>query len=753
MLKHITKLYLTWLLLSLITMVAAMFTASSISKPGCQHQCGNLTVPYPFGIENRCYHDSQYRIICNTSYHPPKAFLNTGEFEILDITPTQMRIRNKVVYSCGKNSKLFNSSINLGNLPCTFSDTSNKFTVVGCYGMAVLWGRIGVNFTSGCGTMCSAPEEVVAGSCSGIGCCETAIPKGLKTFNVSIVNFKGQDSKSSFDPCSFAFLAEADQFAFEGSADLIHPKKFLNTTMDSVPVVLEWYMGNDTCSEAQRNMTSYACQQNTICTDFDYGSGIGYRCICLPGYEGNPYLSPGCTDIDECADPQNPCSVACINIPGSFKCTCPKGYYGDGMKNGTGCAANKSQLQTKLLLGMGFGFLFLLLTVCWGGKATRKRRLEEQKEKFFQRNGGLLLKQKLYSSKHGIESTRIFTAEELKAATDNYSEDRILGKGGYGTVYKGILPSGLMAAIKKSKVADESQVEQFINEVIILTQINHRNVVKLLGCCLETEVPLLVYEFISNGSLSDHIHCHTGISWLSWSHSLRIAAEAANALAYLHSAASIPIIHRDVKSANILIDESYTAKISDFGASRLVPMHQTQVTTLVQGTLGYLDPEYLHTSQLTEKSDVYSFGVVLAELLTKQKPLSLTRKTEERNLANYFIESMKEDRLFQILHPQLVKEATRTKLVAMTSLVKACLSVKREDRPTMKEVAIKLEGLRKQIGHPRTEGGLQNAETESLTTQEKDPGRLPSLALTTNESYYMKYSLQIDMMAEMSIPR
>ncbi|KMT11759.1 hypothetical protein BVRB_5g104630 [Beta vulgaris subsp. vulgaris] len=345
--------------------------------------------------------------------------------------------------------------------------------------------------------------------------------------------------------------------------------------------------------------------------------------------------------------------------------------------------------------------------------------------------------------------------DELKVATNNYSEDRILGKGGYGTVYKGVLRDGREVAIKKSKVADQSQVEQFINEVVILTQINHRNVVKLLGCCLETEVPLLVYEFISNGTLFEHIHINKGIaSWLTWANCIRLASEAADALSYLHSAASIPIIHRDVKSTNILLDESYTTKIADFGTSRLIPIDQTQVTTLVQGTLGYLDPEYFHTSQLTEKSDVYSFGVVLAELLTKQKHISFERKIEERNLATYFVLSMKEDRLMEILDPQLVREASEVQLITMAKLVKKCLSVQGDDRPTMKEVALELEGLRKQNRHPWAERNYEE-ETTGLTGQE-DLYPVPSTASNGNQSigeYSGQYSVQTHMISEMNWPR
>ncbi|GKV26876.1 hypothetical protein SLEP1_g36094 [Rubroshorea leprosula] len=267
-------------------------------------------------------------------------------------------------------------------------------------------------------------------------------------------------------------------------------------------------------------------------------------------------------------------------------------------------------------------------------------------------------------------------------------------RGGQGTVYKGMLVDGRIVAVKKSTVLDKEKVKEFINEVAILTQINHRNIVKLLGCCLETEVPLLVYEFIPNGTLFQYIHDENEDFPLTWDRRLRIAAEVAAALSYLHSAASIPIYHRDVKSSNILVDEKYRAKVSDFGTSRSIAIDQTHLTTNVQGTFGYLDPEYYQSSQFTEKSDVYSFGVVLTELLTGEEPISLTRAEGGRSLASHFIHSMEGNGLFSILDARVRESSAHEEITKVAKLALRCLSLNGKKRPKMIEVAAELEQIR-----------------------------------------------------------
>jgi len=370
------------------------------------------------------------------------------------------------------------------------------------------------------------------------------------------------------------------------------------------------------------------------------------------------------------------------------------------------CTYRLSGVSGSILALVG-GTLYLCCTL-------KKRKLNKLKEHFFQLNGGMLLQQQIGRHSDSNELTKIFTVEELKEATNNFNEEMVLGEGGEGTVYKGILPDNRTVAIKKSRISNPNQIEHFINEVILLCQINHRNVVKLLGCCLETEVPLLVYEFVPNGTVYDHLHDQTKSLRLTWKRRLQIAVETSGALAYLHSATNAPIVHRDVKTSNILLDHNLTAKISDFGASKIIPLDRTQLTTLVMGTLGYLDPQYFHSSQLTEKSDVYSFGVVLVELLTGEKAISFERPEAYRNLAVHFLSSMNDGRLLDIMDGSIIDEANVEQLTDVANIARHCLRLKGEERPTMREVAMELEGINTVEKHQWEKVNLSSEETETL---------------------------------------
>ncbi|KAF5189204.1 Wall-associated receptor kinase, partial [Thalictrum thalictroides] len=233
---------------------------------------------------------------------------------------------------------------------------------------------------------------------------------------------------------------------------------------------------------------------------------------------------------------------------------------------------------------------------------------------------------------------------------------------------------------------------------------------------------------------------------LCWEDRLRIAAEIAGALSYLHSAHSIPIIHRDVKSANILLDEHYTTKVADFGLSRLTPLDQTHINTLVQGTFGYLDPEYLRTSQLTERSDVYSYGMVLVELLTGEKPISFERPEAQRNLAEYFTVSLKQENLFELVEDGIRNEGNAEQLQVVADVANRCLNMKAEERPPMKEVAAELECLRGFKRHTLVQLQQSNEETMTAASEQVELSTIPSGASR-------HYSFEMEMIGSMNCPR
>lgn len=469
---------------------------------------------------------------------------------------------------------------------------------------------------------------------------------------------------------------------------------------------------------------------------------------------GSPTQQPQPQGLDVCNHPEkNPCvyMYSCMEEQGAVSCACPQGMSGDGRKKGSGC---QKHFPLDIALGVGLALVLTITTtaLCYYW-AMKKREVGRKRAELFRKNGGLLLQQRFsaITSQSEDSSAKMFSAEELKTATDNYSKSRILGRGGHGTVYKGILPDKTVVAIKKSTLFDESQAEQFVNEITILSQIDHPNVVKLLGCCLETHVPLLVYEYIPNGTLFQHIHNRSVPRSLTWEDCLRIGAETAEALAYLHSTSSIPIIHRDIKSSNILLDENFVAKISDFGASRSVPFDQTHVTTLIQGTIGYLDPEYFQSSQLTEKSDVYSFGVVLAELLTRQKPISVGRPEESCNLAMYLVILFNEGRLLHDIEPQILAEAGEEQVCAVAQLSVRCLNLKGEERPVMKEVASVLDGLRRSFTMERS---IRRKDESVQKNNEQDPLReaRPISDLHSSEGS-AQCSMEAEMLASSHMPR
>ncbi|KAH9727156.1 Wall-associated receptor kinase 5 [Citrus sinensis] len=309
---------------------------------------------------------------------------------------------------------------------------------------------------------------------------------------------------------------------------------------------------------------------------------------------------------------------------------------------------------------------------------------------------------------------KIFSKSEMIRATKNFDRSRCLSQGGFVSVYKGVLHDNIQVAVKTYRRADKIRITE--RELLrIISQVNHKNVVKILGLCLETEVPLLVYEFASNGTLLDHIRCESSQVLKTWKTCLRIAAETASALDYLHSLASPPIIHGDVKSANILLNDNYTAKVADFESSVLISSDaETAMSTILIGTSGYLDPVCINTGKLTKKSDVYSFGVVLAELLTGKKPGSCMTLASNKKISMvpYFLNSIKNNGLRQILNFHVADESEMKEIEIVAELASKCLRIRGTERPTMKQVSEELDRLRRL--HENFWAQKKNKETEHL---------------------------------------
>ncbi|CAL4899573.1 unnamed protein product [Urochloa decumbens] len=449
--------------------------------------------------------------------------------------------------------------------------------------------------------------------------------------------------------------------------------------------------------------------------------------------------------IDECLIP-GICPGKCNNWQGGYTCASTK----------------QRSLLLGVAIGLGCGIGVLVLAVCVTIQVRRfKKRVQKKiRRAYFQKNKGLVLEQLISSDERTVHSTKIFSLEELENATNNFDVTRILGHGGHGTVYKGILADQRVVAIKRSKVVEQTEIDQFINEVAIMTQIIHRNVVKLFGCCLESEVPLLVYEFISNGTLYDLLHGDLSTECLlTWDDRIRIALEAAGAVAYLHSAASTPIFHRDLKSSNILLNDNFTTKVADFGASRSISIDETHVVTIVQGTFGYLDPEYYHTGQLTDKSDVYSFGVILVELLTRKKPIFLNPFGEKQSLCHYFLQNLRHGTAFSIFDAQVVDEAKRRGINEMVSLAGMCLRLRGEERPTMKEVEFRLQLLRANMTKEENQDfHKDNNDMDPLSTYNcTSPKRYVDFAAVANsptlDGVTRCYTLEQELVSWSDVPR
>lgn len=314
-------------------------------------------------------------------------------------------------------------------------------------------------------------------------------------------------------------------------------------------------------------------------------------------------------------------------------------------------------------------------------------------------------------AKYGKEdiSSQFFTYEELSAATSNFNYNYLIGEGGFGRVYKGhIATRNIDIAVKKLDRNGYQGNREFLVEALLLSLLDHSNLVNLLGYCCDGDQRILVYKYMPNGSLEDHL-----FNWgpgeqkpLEWDIRIKIATGAAKGLEYLHNKADPPVIYRDLKASNILLDEEWNPRLSDFGLAKLAPTgEQTHITTKVMGTYGYCAPEYALTGRLTRKSDVYSFGVVFLEIITGKRVIDGARPSEEQNLIAWAEPLFKDRKKFQYMADPLLEGRYPIKGLYQALAVSAmCLQEDAAKRPTISEVVKALEYLAKEKNEEQPTG-------------------------------------------------
>ncbi|KAK9124866.1 hypothetical protein Scep_013712 [Stephania cephalantha] len=370
-------------------------------------------------------------------------------------------------------------------------------------------------------------------------------------------------------------------------------------------------------------------------------------------------------------------------------------------------------LSVGVIVGIAIGsFILILVLVGVGIYAIRQKKRAERAIELSKPFASWAPSGKDSGGAPQLKGARWFSYDELKKCSNNFLESNEIGSGGYGKVYRGMLSTGQVIAIKRAQQGSMQGGLEFKTEIELLSRVHHKNLVGLVGFCFEQGEQMLVYEFMPNGTLRESLSGRSGIN-LDWKRRLRVALGAARGLTYLHELANPTIIHRDVKSTNILLDENLNAKVADFGLSKLVSdTGKGHVSTQVKGTLGYLDPEYYMTQQLTDKSDVYSYGVVMLELVTAKQPIEKGKYiVREVRMA---LDRRDEEHygLRELMDPVIRNAISPVGFVKFVDLAMQCVEESAADRPTMSDVVREIETILQNDGMTTSSTSASSSATD-----------------------------------------
>ncbi|KAI4313888.1 hypothetical protein L6164_026834 [Bauhinia variegata] len=518
-------------------------------------------------------------------------------------------------------------------------------------------------------------------------------------------------------------LQVANNFTYSGTRFSLVPNQtemflFFGCNLRSLPQRLQKYEVDCSAENHTNSVLSLTrndegfnyvpgkCNNTTVKAMVEIGSVSGNEGI-LGTIKRGFLLKWAATNCSDCMSSGGRCGFDSVKY--SFQCFCPDRPHSWKCDD----SDDKKALRLGLGLGLGVGFPLIAILII-----------------------GCLIRQRYHKRKHTLRDVHsesrdtypdpdpengsvylgfgvpIFSYKELQEATNNFHHTREVGDGGFGTVYYGKLRDGREVAVKRLYQHNFRRLEQFVNEVGILTRLRHTNLVSLYGCTSHRSRELLVvYEFIPNGTVACHLYGDPAkLGSLSWSIRMKIAIETASALAYLHAS---DIIHRDVKTNNILVDNTYSVKVADFGLSRLFPIDVTHVSTAPQGTPGYVDPDYHQCYQLTSKSDVYSFGVVLIELISSMPAVDMNRHSDEINLSSLAVKKIQNSELTELVDPSLGFDSdneVKRMIVSVAELAFKCLQRDKELRPSMEDVLKLLKRIESGNNGPQN---LEEADVHS----------------------------------------